>query len=132
MYCAKLLGMKAYSQDLRERIVAARLKGQSITEVAGLFDVSDSTVEKYWRLHRRGASLAVGRSPGKPPRLAPQQEAALVALVQENTNWTLEQLSQEWQARTGVFLPRSTMHDHLRRLGVSYKKRVTSQKNAAK
>lgn len=121
--------MKAYSQDLRERIVSARLAGQSISQVARTFQVSPASVQKYWRLHQQGLSLAVKRPPGKAPRLHPDQEEAFVSLLQEKSDWTLAQLSQEWHNRTGVLLPRSTMHDHLKRLGARYKKRVVSPRN---
>jgi transposase len=123
--------VKAYSQDLRERIVAARLAGQSISEVARIFEVSPAVVQKYWRLHRNGLSLSVGRAPGQPPRLKADQEAAFLAMVVEKSDWTLAQLTQEWQRRSGVLLPRSTLHDHLKRLGGRYKKRAVSPENAA-
>lgn len=123
--------MKAYSQDLRERIVAARVAGQSISEVARVFAVSPAVVQKYWRLHRNGQSLAVGRAPGKASRLKPDQEAAFVAMLGEKSDWTLVQLVKEWEKRSGVLLPRSTLHDHLKRLGGRYKKRVASPSNAA-
>ncbi|RZI54976.1 MAG: hypothetical protein EOP14_07910 [Pseudomonas sp.] len=114
--------MKAYSQDLRERIVSCCQSGRSVAEVASLFQVSEVAVRKYLRLVESGASLAVGRSPGKPRRLRSEQEAEFVALMEEGSDWTLEKLGHEWHQRSGVMLPRSTLHDHVKRLQGRYKK----------
>lgn len=123
--------MKAYSMDLRERIVAACGTGQRVGPIAHQFGVSERTVRVYKRLAREG-HLAPRPIPGKPPRLRADQEGAFVAMLQESPNWTLAQLCEEWERRSGVLLPRSTLHDHLKRLGGRYKKRVASPENATK
>lgn len=115
--------MKPLSMDLRERIVAAREQGESAEEVAHRFSVGVRTVWRYWRRAKDG-ELAPKRAPGRAPRLRPDQEAAFIAMVQEHPNWTLEQYGQEWQRLTAVFLPKSTLWDHLKRLDGHYKKRV--------
>jgi transposase len=114
--------MKAYSQDLRERIVRARLSGQSTAEVAHLFTVSPTVVRRYLARHRQGLSLAPGQAPGALPRVAPEQEAAFVSMLEENVNWTINALVVEWERRSGVLLPRSTLHGHVKRLKGRFKK----------
>jgi hypothetical protein len=47
-----------------------------------------------------------------------------LALLEESPNRTLLQLQQEWQAQSGAFLPSSTLHDSVKRLGGRFKKRV--------
>lgn len=123
--------MSAYSLDLRERIVAACCAGQSHVTVAQTFGVCSKTVQRYVARARRG-ELAPRPLPGRAPRLAKQDEANFVVMLQETSNWTLLQLQQEWQQRSGVFLPRSTLHDHVKRLGGRYKKRVELPENAAR
>ena len=120
--------MKPYSLDLRERIVAARREGQSVQEVATRFGVCTRTVSVYWKLAQE-QNLAPKPIPGKAPRLKAEHEPEFLAMVEAHPNWTLEQFKQEWQARTGVVLPKSTLHDHLKRLGGRYKKRVVSPKS---
>lgn len=129
---SEAVSMKAYSEDLRQRIVSARLSGQRTCDVARVFGVSTSMVGRSLARHRQGLSLAPGRSPGKVPRLRAEQEAAVVSLVEEKSYWTLEQLSVEWHRRSGVWLPRSTLHGHLKRLGARFKKKVVSRSNAAR
>ncbi|MDR2512685.1 MAG: helix-turn-helix domain-containing protein [Puniceicoccales bacterium] len=41
--------MKSYSEDLRERIIAARQEGESAQGAAKRFAVSKRTVERYWK-----------------------------------------------------------------------------------
>lgn len=123
--------MNAYSMDLRERIVAARLAGESVVSVAQRFGVCTKTVRAYVSRAAAG-QLAARPRPGKAPHLRPEQEAAFVSMVQETSDWTIDALCQEWEARSGQVLARSTLHDHLKRLGGRYKKRAASPANAAK
>jgi len=115
--------MRAYSMDLRERIVAACALGEKDGAVAQRFGVCTRTVQRYVVRWAHNA-LPATPIPGRPARLLPEQEAAFVSLIEESQSWTLEQLQEEWQRRSGVFLPRSTLHDHLKRLKGRYKKRV--------
>ncbi|BCM88447.1 hypothetical protein IAD21_00278 [Abditibacteriota bacterium] len=121
--------MPGYSMDLRERIVAALEAGERVVSVAARFEVGERTVRAYRQLAREG-QLAPRPRPGKAPRLPKEQEASFVAMIQETPNWTIVSLQGEWHKRTGVFLPSSTLHDHLKRLGGRYKKRVVSPASA--
>jgi transposase len=125
--------MKAYSMDLRERIVAARCLGESVEGVAKRFGVCTKTVRVYEKRAAQGR-LAPTPQTGKARRLSDQEHEALRALVQERSDWTLACLAQSWQERTAPDapeLPSSTLHDALKRLGLTYKKRVASPQNAA-
>jgi len=122
--------MKPYSIDLRERIVASFLAGNSQVKVAVQYGVCIKTVQRYVKRHYEG-SLAPLKPPGAVPRVSAQQEPELIALMHERSDWTLESMSLEWERRSGVSLPRSTFHDHLVRLGGRYKKRVALPKSDA-
>ncbi len=121
--------MKAYSLDLRERIVAARGAGESVERVAERFGVCTKTVRVYEKRAAQGR-LAPTPQTGKVCRLSAAQHQELRTLVQQRSDWTLAVLSQAWQERTQQVLPSSTLHDALKRVGVTYKKRVVSPKNA--
>jgi transposase len=114
--------------DLRERIVAACAEGASQVSVAHRFGVCSKTVQHYVARAARG-ELAPRPHPGATPSLRPDQEATFLAMVQEKSDWAIDQLCVEWQRRSGVLLPRSTLHDHLQRLKGRYKKRVESQES---
>ena len=61
--------MKAYSVDLREKIVAAVRRGMSKAQVARTFGVSATSVKRYVKLAEEGNSLTPGKAPGKQSKL---------------------------------------------------------------
>jgi transposase len=75
--------MKAYSQDLRERIVQAVDEGKTQAEAAQIFKVSRKTVERYIKQRREKGHLLPNPIPGRPPvkravleaKLRPQLES---------------------------------------------------------
>src|SRR3954470_9155390 len=74
------LGMRAYSMDLRERIVAAVDAGLNQAQAAERFEVSLRSVERYLSRRRRSGSLAATeqrRGPG--PKVPRQLQAWLPA-----------------------------------------------------
>jgi len=107
--------------DLRERIVAACAEGASQRSVAQRFGVCSKTVQRYVARAVRG-ELAPLPLPGPALRLRPEQEEAFVSMVQERRDWTVDTLCVEWEKRSGVLWPRSTLHDHLKRVRGRYKK----------
>ncbi len=112
--------------DLRERVVRALVDGASVSEVALRFEVSHDTVERYKKRHECGEDLAPRPRLGRDPRVRVEEQEALRALVQNNPGATIEGMSALWQEQTGQELPRSTMHDHLRRVGARFKKNTPS------
>ena len=59
--------MKAYSEDLRTKIVQAiDQRGMSKSQAARLFGISLSSVKRYARLASQGESLAPGREAADP------------------------------------------------------------------
>ena len=107
--------------DLRERVVLACEQGQSQAEVSRRYGVCSKTVERYVALAKVG-QLVPRPLPGRSRRLGGDQEGAFVALVQENPDATLLQMSEAWHERSGQLLPSSTLHDTLKRLGGRFKK----------
>jgi transposase len=60
--------MRAYSEDLRKKIVAAIERGMSKAQAARTFDVSLSSVKRYSRTASQGGSLKPRRSLDDPAR----------------------------------------------------------------
>ncbi len=114
--------MKTLSLDLRERIVTALVEGGSVQAVADRFCVSHDSVRRLQLKHECGQSLAPRPRLGRTPRVGGEEEGTLVALVGHYPSATIEQMSVLWEQQTGVVLPRSTMHDALRRVRARFKK----------
>jgi transposase len=116
--------MKAYSIELREKIVAAHLENHhSIRKVASIFTVSKSLVQKLVRQQKLEGSLE-SKKPGKP-RLSylTNSEVELRELVTEHPDATLVELCEFFADKTGNWVGRSAMSKALQKLGLSRKKK---------
>src|SRR4051812_3414494 len=83
-------GMRAYSMDLRERIVAAVDAGASQSQAAGRFGVSLRTVERYLARRRVTGSLAATEQRhGPEPRQRRQLQAWLPSRLDAAADATL-------------------------------------------
>lgn len=114
---------QAYSQDLRDRVLAAVDNGMRVREAAPLFRVSISYI--YKALERRTAtgetkpSLRGGRQ--RPPVLS-GHEAALLAHLRMHSDATLAEL-RRWLFETrGVSISVGALWNGLDRLGWTLKK----------
>jgi transposase len=115
--------MKAYSIDLREKIVAAHLdRNYSIRTVASLFTVSKSLVQKLVRQQKLEGSLQP-KKPGKPrASYLTNAELELRELVTEHPDATLVELCEFFADKTGNWVGRSAMCQALQKLGLDRKK----------
>ncbi len=80
---------RAYSIDLRERSLRALASGIPVTEIARLFDVSESSLSRWRRQQRTTGSLAPGRSSGRPRAIPACQEETLATQVAAQPDATL-------------------------------------------
>ncbi len=94
--------MKAYSVDLRERIMAAVDAGMPRAEAARTFRVSVATIKRYRQRRRATGGLTPGRSPGRTPEIGPAQYPALVAQLAARSDDTLAQHAATWRAEQGA------------------------------
>lgn len=69
--------MRAYSEDLRQRIVRAVERGQRPAEVARVFEVSLASVKRFQKQQREQGHLRAKLPPGRPRSLSKEQEAML-------------------------------------------------------
>ena len=117
--------MKAYSLDLRQRVLSAALRGdRTIPEVGELVGVSATFVNKLLRLHRAGADLAPRpHGGGHTPRLGVRHHRLLRSAVSSNNDATLGELREHLAARAGVAVSEATVSRALTRLGLPRKKK---------
>jgi transposase len=117
--------MKAYSLDLRQRVLAAALRGdRTIPQVAELFGVSTAFVNKMLRLHRSGSDLAPRpHGGGHTPRLGARHHKLLRAAVAANNDATLGELREHLVAKSRAAVSDSTVSRALKALGLPRKKK---------
>jgi transposase len=114
--------MKAYSTDLRERIVQAVRHGQSQPAAAQTFGVGTATVKRYVAQYRRTGSLVPKRSPGRPPRIRPGHYPALRAQLAAAPAATLAEHCTTWEQTQGVRVSVPTMYRAIRAVDWTRKK----------
>lgn len=125
--------MKAYSIDLRQKIVALYKEGNiSQRQLAKQFKVALSFVEKLLKQQRETGSVAPKkRTIQTPTKLNPEQLVMLEQLVANNNDATLTELRDLLLQETGVLIGRSTVDRMLRKLNITVKKKhFTRQKKS--
>ena len=110
--------MRAYSVDLRERVLADFDEGMGNNAVARKYRVSARWVYKIRQQRAETGEIAPrrGRS-GPKPKLGDHRER-LLQLVEEQPDATLEELRD----RLGVQVCIATLWNTLKALGVTFKK----------
>jgi transposase len=113
--------MRAYSEDLRKKIVAAIERGMSKTEAARLFDVSLSSVKRYSKTAREGGSLEPRKSPGRPRKANEKAQVLLEKDVEERPGATISQRRHFLEHIMSTTLSNSTVRRLMKRMGFSQK-----------
>lgn len=116
---------RAYSVDLRERIVGYIEQGHSARAAASVFGVSASTAVRLAEAHRTGVGLAPkpqGRAPGTVGKLASHM-TFLIERVRAQPDVTLQELADVLREARDVEVQLSSIHRALCRAGYSYKKK---------
>jgi transposase len=108
--------MKAYSRDLRVRVLDALDGGMRRREVVRMFGASSPSITRWRRRRRETGSLAPSARPGPPGPLRAALRAGLPARLAAHPDATLEQHATWWEAEHGVrpshaALSRVIVHD---------------------
>jgi transposase len=109
------------SNDLRERVVAAVVGGESSRTVALRFGVAVSSVVKWSQRYRATGSVSPGKMGGHRKPLLEPHRAFLLARVHQTPHLTLHGLKDELAAR-GVNVSHNAVWRFLRREGLRFKK----------
>jgi transposase len=117
--------MKAYSTDLREKLVLAYESGEgTLDEVADTFGVGRCTVARMMKLRRAGRSLAPLPHGGGYPALLDEKVLALLqSQVAAQPDATLFELAAHLQRKAKVEVHLSTVCRALQKLGLPRKKK---------
>ena len=118
--------MKAYSEDLRKKILQAVDRGRPKSEAARTFGVSRSSVKPYAAARREGRPLSPRKHPkhpGSEPKLDVDERATkiLQADVEARPATTLKDRCRFLQEALGVWVSESTLSRLLRKMGFSPK-----------
>ncbi len=113
-----------YSQDLRDRVLAACDRAMKTKQIADLFGVSRSWVRRVKQRRREHGEVAP-RPPEPPVRYAKINRARLCELVEAHPDATLVEL----RAMLGVQCAESAVWKALNKMGFTFKKRQSMRQS---
>ena len=115
--------MKAYSEDLRQKVAeAVNQRGTSNSEAARLFSISLSSLKRYTRLADRGESLVPRKGGGRPPIADDATRKLLEEDVRTRPSATIEERRRFLESFAGKSFSEPTLRRLLKRMGFSRKK----------
>lgn len=118
---------RAYSLDLRERVVAAVAEGSSCRQVASRFKVSVASVVKWSQRYRATGSAAAFKPGGRRPYALAGERDWLLARLAAEPDITLRALAAELVAR-GIQVSHYAVWHFFEHEGVSFKKKPARQR----
>lgn len=113
--------VRAISNDLRVRAVAAVESGESCRSVAARFEVAVSSIVKWHQRYRDTGSVVPGKMGGHRKPILEPHRAFIVQRISQMPHLTLHGLKDELAAQ-GVKVSHHAVWTFLRREGLSFKK----------
>ena len=119
---------RAYSNDLRERVLARVLLGEPVRSVAALYSISPSAVVKWSQRYRRTGSVAPGQIGGHKRKLLAAHRDFVQACFSDRPDLTLRGLQARLRAERGVKVSYGAVWYFVHSEGLSYKKNRIRQR----
>ena len=113
---------RAYSLDLREKVLSFVARGGNKRKAAQVFNIGEDTIYRWLRLKRTGDIRAKKRTQFFPK--VPHN--VLVSYIQKHPDQTLKEIG------LGIGLSASKVWKHLKKLGITRKKRRHATLNDVK
>jgi transposase len=114
---------RPYSQDLRDRVVAAVASGRTCRATAALFGVSVASVVKWSQRWRMSGSTAAKPMGGRRPLQLTGERAWLLARIAEKPDLTLRAVMAELAER-GTPASYGAVWRFFRHEGITFKKKA--------
>jgi transposase len=118
---------RAYSLDLRERVVAVVRSGLSCRRAAATFGLGAATVVKWWQRYRETGEIAAKPRGGSKVRALVEERDWLLERVAAEPHVTTRALAGELADR-GIGGSHVTVWNQLRRERLTHKKNRTRQR----
>lgn len=120
---------RAYSQDLRDRVIDAALAGLSARGAAERFGIGEATAI-VWVRRARQTGERKARKQGQPRRSKlDSHRDYLLGLIEATPDMTISELLDRLLAEHGVKASRALLWTFLDRLGLTFKKRLPMRAN---
>lgn len=113
---------KPYSDDLRDRVVAAMADGRSCRDVGAVFDVAPSTAGNWYRRYRRTSSYSPRPMGGDRRSKLLEQADWIAERLATTSELTLGEVQKDLAER-GIQVSYASVWRTVRRLGLRHKKK---------
>jgi len=121
--------MRAYPQDLRQRVLRAIDEGKSQGQIIDLFQVSRATIKRYVKQQRETGNVLQRPIPGRPSRIGAALQMGVQELLEAHPDASQQDYCQWWEAEHGMAVSRASMSRAIHALGWTRSKgRSTTQK----
>ena len=122
---------RAYSADLRERVLDAVAAGHSARGAAARFGIGSATASRWVRRWRETGERTA-RKPGHPPGSKLDAHTSyLLGLVAAHVDLTLAEVQRRLAQERGVRTALGTLWGFYRQQGLTYKKRPAMRTSRA-
>lgn len=123
---------RAFSLDLRKRVIDAIVGGMSTRKAARRFAIGISTAGSWHRAWRASGSLEPGRQ-GHPKvsKLDPHEAFILSLVDAEDHDVTLAEIADRLAADCGVRTCAASVHAFFKKRGITFKKRRRMRRSSS-
>jgi len=105
---------KPLSNDLRKRIIEAKLRGDTEDKIASEKEVNKSTITKLWSLYKETGSYEPRPNPnGRKPALSMTQLEQITQKINTQSDVTLQELIDEFELPVSVSALCRTVNNRL-------------------
>jgi transposase len=120
--------MRAYSQDLRDRVIEARSSGETAAEVCKRYKVSRRFVERCWRRYvDYGEARAYQIGGGRISKLSGYADT-FRKLISSNSDISIDELVIYCAMKLGIKISRNALWWQMDKMGLSFKKNAARQR----
>lgn len=123
---------RAYSTDLRKRVIEAVVNGASTRRVAAQFSIGISTVGSWYRAWQHEDRLEPGKQ-GQPSRSKlDEHEAFILSLIDtKDRDITLLEIVEELDRHKSLKSSAASVHRFFSKRGITFKKRQAMRQSRA-
>jgi transposase len=111
--------MKPVSEDKRRNIVEAKKRGETVETIIKWFNVSASTISRIWNKYLKTGGYAAMPYKGRKSDITAEKDTEIRNYIHAHNDSTLEETIEALSLNLTV----SGLSRHLRKMGLSYKKR---------
>ena len=116
MILVETTGMKAYSKDLRLKVLDAVDRGMPRKEVAQIFGISLPSIKRWLKRRRESGDVEPSPRPGPLARKGALLEQWLPNQLEDNPDLTLAEHCESLEEDSGVEVSTATMSRRISRL----------------